>query len=155
MDQMSYPQHQPTGWRLVLFLSTCLLGLSSPSLAEPTASVDSLLVKGFSFSGNTVVSQAELEALTQLYVGRSLTLPDLEEVAASVADLYKKKGYTLATTYVPQQQIRFGVVTIAILEGRVGEISVTGNQHYSTEFIRGRFAQTGHLDRIDECACEG
>jgi hypothetical protein len=42
------------------------LGLSSPSLAEPTASVDSLLVKGFSFSGNTVVSQAELEALIQL-----------------------------------------------------------------------------------------
>ena len=141
MDQMSCPQHQPTGWRLVFFLSTCLLGLSSLSLAEPTASVDSLLVKGFSFSGNTVVSQAELEALTQLYVGRSLTLPDLEEVAASVADLYKKKGYTLATTYVPQQHIRFGVVTIAILEGRVGEISVTGNQHYSTEFIRGSFAQ--------------
>jgi hemolysin activation/secretion protein len=117
------------------------LGLSSPSLAELTAPVDSLLVKGFSFSGNTVISQAELEAHTQPYVGRPLTLLELEEVAANVTALYKQKGYTLATTYVPQQQIRFGVVTIAILEGRVGEISVTGNQHYSTEFIRGSFAQ--------------
>ena len=135
-------------------LSTCLLGLSSPSLAEPTAPVDSLLVKGFSFSGNTVVSQTELEALTQLYVGRSLTLSDLEEVAASVADLYKQKGYTLATAYVPQQQIRFGVVTIAILEGRVGEITVTGNQHYSTEFIRGSFAQAMENNVVRNVALE-
>jgi hemolysin activation/secretion protein len=141
MNQISHPDHRRTGWKLILLLSTCLLGFSSPSPAEPTAPVDSLLVKGFSFSGNTVISQAELEALTQPSVGRSLTLSGLEEVAASVAELYKQKGYTLATTYVPQQQIRFGVVTIAILQGRVGEISVTGNQHYSTEFIRGSFAQ--------------
>ena len=118
-----------------------LFSLSSPTLAEPTAPTDSLLVKGFSFTGNTVISQAELEALTQPSVGRSLTLSGLEEVAADVAALYKQKGYTLATAYVPQQQIRFGVVTIAILEGRVGEIFVTGNQHYSTEFIRGSFAK--------------
>jgi len=122
-------------------LSLCLLALSSPTLAEPTAPVDSVLVKGFSFSGNTVISQSELEAVTQPYIGRSLTLPDLETVSAAVADLYKQKGYTLATAYVPQQEIRFGVVAIAILEGRVGEIFVTGNQHYSTEFIRARFAQ--------------
>jgi hemolysin activation/secretion protein len=49
-----------------------------------------------------VISQAELEALTQPSVGHSLTLSGLEEVAASVAALYKQRGYTLATTYVPQ-----------------------------------------------------
>jgi hemolysin activation/secretion protein len=141
MGQRPYPEHRRIVWSLIFLLSACLCGLSSPTLAEPTAPTDSLLVKGFSFTGNTVISQAELEALTQPSVGRSLTLSGLEEVAASVAALYKQRGYTLATTYVPQQQIRFGVVTIAILEGRVGEIFVTGNQHYSTEFIRGRFAQ--------------
>jgi hypothetical protein len=92
MNQISHPDHRRPGWGLILLLSTCLLDLSSPSLAEPTVPVDSLLVKGFSFSGNTVISQAELEALTQPNVGRSLTLTDLEEVAASVADLYKQKG---------------------------------------------------------------
>jgi hemolysin activation/secretion protein len=141
MDQTSYLEDQRIEWKLILLLSMCVLGLSSPTFAEPTAPVDSVLVKGFSFSGNTVIPQAELEALTQPSVGRALTLSELEAVAATVADLYKQKGYTLATTYVPQQQIRFGVVTIAILEGRVGEIFVTGNQYYSTEFIRGSFAQ--------------
>jgi hemolysin activation/secretion protein len=141
MEYMLCPEHQRPGWKLILFLCTCLLSLSSPTLAEPTDLGDSLFVKGFSFTGNTVISQAELKALTQPSVGRSLTLAGLEEIAANVAALYKQKGYTLATAYVPQQQIRFGVVTIAILEGRVGEISVTGNKHYSTEFIRSSFAQ--------------
>ena len=141
--------------RCVIFL--LCVGLIVPAFtshAEPTAPVDSLLVKGFSFSGNTVISQAELEALTQPYVGRSLTLQDLEEVAATVADRYKQKGYTLATTYVPQQQIRFGVVTIAILEGRVGEISVTGNRHYSTKFIRSSFAQAMEDNVVRNVALE-
>lgn len=71
-----------------------------------------------------------------------------------MADLYKQKGYTLATTYVPQQQIRFGVITIAILEDRVGEISVTGNQHYSTEFIRGSFAQAMEDNVVRNVALE-
>ncbi len=154
MDQLPYPEHRRTSWRLIFLLSACLFSLSSPTFAEPTAPTDSLLVKGFSFTGNTVISQAELEALTQPYVGSSLTLSDLEEVAANVATLYKRKGYTLATTYVPQQQIRFGVVTIAILEGRVGEIFVTGNQHYSTEFIRGRFAQAMEDNVVRNVALE-
>ena len=61
-------------WRVLFLLCMGLSVHANPSQAEPKASVDSLLVKGFSFSGNTVVSQSELEALTQPYVGRSLTL---------------------------------------------------------------------------------
>ena len=50
---------------------------TNPSQAELKASVDGLLVNGLSFNGNTVVSQSELEALTQPYVGCSLTLSGL------------------------------------------------------------------------------
>ena len=107
MEATSCLKDQRISWKLLLFLSACLGSLSSLTFAESTtAPTDSLLVKGFSFTGNTVISQVELEALTQPNVGRSLTLSGLEEVAASVADLYKQRGYTLATTYVPQQQIQ-------------------------------------------------
>lgn len=154
MNQESHHDSRRVVLGFVLLLSACLLGLSSTGLAESTDPAGSLLVKGFFFTGNTVVSQADLEALTQPSVGHSLTLSGLEEVAVSVRDLYKQKGYTLATTYVPQQQLRFGVVTIAILEGRVGEISVTGNNHYSTDFIRGSFAQAMEDNVIRNVALE-
>jgi len=156
--QAGAPDRLDTGLRLSRYLALWLaLMFLAPLVvwpAEPTEAPGTVLVKGFAFSGNTVLSQTDLETLTQPYVGRSLSLAELESVAALVTEHYRGKGYTLASTYVPQQQIRFGIVTIAILEGRVGEISVTGNQHYSTEFIRSRFAQAMEDNVIRNVALE-
>ena len=107
---------------------TCLWTIPTTHAAEQPNAPVAVLVKGFSFSGNTVISQAELEALTQPYVEQALTLPDLERIAAAVADLYKQRGYTLASAYIPQQRIQFGMVEISVLEGRLGDISVSGNR---------------------------
>ena len=43
---------------------------------------------------------------------------------------------------------------ISILEGRIGEITVSGNRHYSTEFIRGNFAQAMQDNVIRNVALE-
>jgi hemolysin activation/secretion protein len=103
--------------------------------AQEQAPAGTVVAKGFKFTGNTVVSKDELAAVTRPYLGQALDLPGLEQVASTVTDLYKHKGYTLATAYVPQQEIREGVIEIAILEGRLGEITVSGNRFYSTKFI--------------------
>lgn len=122
--------------------------------AQPEPASSGLLVKGFSFSGNTVFSREELEELTQPFVGQAADLPELERIAAHVTDFYKRKGYTLATAYIPQQDIRFGIVEIAILEGRVGQILVNGNRHYSTDFIRGSFAKAMEDNVVRNVALE-
>ena len=68
------------------------------------------MVKGFLFTGNTVVSKEALESVTTPYIGQTLSLPVLESAAQAVTDYYRKKGYTLALAYVPQQDVKFGVV---------------------------------------------
>jgi hemolysin activation/secretion protein len=124
------------------------------SLGQPASASSALLVKGFAFYGNTAISSDDLEEVTQPYVGQRLDLPGLEQAAEQVADYYRRKGYTLASAYVPQQDIKFGVVTIAILEGRLGDISVSGNRHYSTDFIRGSFADAMEEGVIRNVALE-
>jgi len=101
----------------------------------------SAIVKGFLFNGNTVIAKEQLESITEPYIGQPLELPLLESAAQAVTDYYRKKGYTLASAYVPQQDIKFGVVELAVLEGRIGDITVSGNKHYSSSFIKGHFAQ--------------
>jgi hemolysin activation/secretion protein len=108
---------------------------SSRQPAQPT------IVKGFLFKGNTVVSKEQLEAITEPYVGQALELPLLESAAQAVTDYYRNKGYTFASAYVPQQDVKFGVVELAVLEGRIGDVTVSGNEHYSSLFIKGHFAQ--------------
>jgi hemolysin activation/secretion protein len=108
------------------------------SSQQPTPTA---IVKGFLFKGNTVVSKEQLEAITEPYVGQPLELLLLESAAQAVTDYYRKKGYTLALAYVPQQEVKFGVVELAVLEGRIGDITVSGNKYYSSSFIKGHFAQ--------------
>jgi len=99
------------------------------------------IVKGFLFNGNTVIGKEQLESITEPYIGQVLELPLLESAAQAVTDYYRKKGYTLALAYVPQQDIKFGVVELAVLEGRIGDVTVAGNKYYSSSFIKGHFAQ--------------
>ena len=101
----------------------------------------SAIVKGFLFNGNTVIGKEQLESITEPYIGQALELPLLESAAQAVTDYYRKKGYILAIAYVPQQDIKFGVVELAVLEGRIGDITVSGNKYYSSSFIKGHFAQ--------------
>lgn len=111
--------------------------ISTQSTTPPAPAV----INGFVFSGNTVIGNEQLQTVTQPFVGEVLDLPVLEKAAQSVTDYYRKQGYTLALAYVPQQQIELGVVTLALLEGRIGEVTVNGNRHYSTAFIKRHFAQ--------------
>ena len=68
-------------------------------------------------------------------IGKTLTLRELTEVAGQVAEYYAAQGYILAQAYLPPQEIRGGVVEIAILEGKIGKISVSGNTRYMMSTI--------------------
>lgn len=139
---------------VLLLLSFAPFPGLAPVFGQPAQSSATLLVKGLVFHGNTVVSNKELESLTQPFVGQQLDLPGLERVAEQIAEYYHRKGYTLASAYIPQQDIRYGVVTIAILEGRLGDITVSGNRYYSTDFIRGSFAEAMEEGVIRNVALE-
>ncbi len=115
---------------------------ASPPASESTAPIaQTAVVNGFVFSGNTVIAKEQLEAVTRPYVGEPLDLPLLEKAAQAVTDYYRKQGYTLALAYVPQQEVNLGVVQLALLEGRIGEVTVNGNRHYSSGFIKRHFSQ--------------
>jgi hemolysin activation/secretion protein len=83
------------------------------------------MVGGFEFSGNTVVSSEALQTLLKSYVGREVSLADLNMAAREITNLYRQGGYFLAQAYVPPQQTRSGgKVKIAVIEGVLESVSV-------------------------------
>ncbi|HEX5338405.1 MAG TPA: ShlB/FhaC/HecB family hemolysin secretion/activation protein [Gallionella sp.] len=75
----------------------------------------SVTVKEFRFAGNTLLSAEQLAPAVAPYLNRPLGMDDLRKAAAAVADAYRQAGW-IVRTYLPQQDIRDGIVTIQIVE---------------------------------------
>lgn len=89
----------------------------------PAPAVDgpSFAVSGFVFVGNTLLSQAELQAVVAKYQGQNLNYGQLQAVAAEVADAYRQAGWVVRS-YLPQQEVNNGVVSIQIVEAQFGQV---------------------------------
>jgi hemolysin activation/secretion protein len=110
--------------------------IEKPVMPPPTGPGDAkLVVSRITFSGNTVFKSAELERIVGPALGREMTLNELNKVIGKVSEYYVAHGYILAQAYLPPQEIRDGVVEVAILEGEIGAIEVTGNKRYRSSTI--------------------
>jgi hemolysin activation/secretion protein len=92
-----------------------------PPLPAPSRS---FRLEGLRFSGIDRLDAVEVRALAEPYVGRDVTLGDLESLARSITARYRDRGYFLAQAIVPAQTVRDGVVEISVIEGRLGRIEV-------------------------------
>ena len=66
---------------------------------------------------------------------RGVTLGMLENVADQITDYYRQRGFVLAKAFIPEQQVRDGVVTITLLLGNLGEVHLENNRRYSTQTV--------------------
>lgn len=92
-----------------------------PVAKEACASGSCVSVSAFRFEGNTVFSQADLEkaAVAAHPQAKAYDLPGLRGVAAAVTSFYRRKGYLVATAWIPPQQAGDGTILIRIAEGKL------------------------------------
>ncbi len=70
---------------------------------------------------------------------RGVTLGQIETVADRITQFYRERGFILAKAYIPQQEVRDGVVTLTLLLGTLGEVVVHDNELYSDEYLASVF----------------
>ncbi|HEY4317677.1 MAG TPA: ShlB/FhaC/HecB family hemolysin secretion/activation protein [Herbaspirillum sp.] len=88
----------------------------------PAADGTRFRLEGVRLSGNRVYTEEELLPMVQDDIGKTLSLDQLDALARRITDYYRARGYLVARAYLPPQEIKDGIVTIAVLEGRLGEI---------------------------------
>jgi len=92
-------------------------------------------VNAFAFTGNTAFPEAVLKRRLERFVDLQLNLHDLVRAADAITRFYQDRGFPIARAIVPAQKVEKGVVRIEIIEGRVGKISVVGNQRYAADTL--------------------
>ena len=91
------------------------------------------------FSGNTAYSDRYLTWVLHNLLGREVGFAELDEITARITRFYREQGYMVARAYLPQQEIRDGVVEIAILEGRLGRLELKNDSRVRSSMIEGYF----------------
>jgi len=100
---------------------------------------ETVLVKAITFTGNTVIATETLESVTEEFKDQELMWDEIKAIADSVTMAYQELGYILAKAYVPEQEIKDGVLEIRIVEGNVGKLEVNGNKYYHERVIKRYF----------------
>lgn len=121
---------------------------------EPPAPEQLIPVQKVEVSGSTILSPEELQTLTAVVEGRSVTLTELRQVADKITEIYLDRGYITSRAVVPAgQTIENGVVRIQVIEGKLGRIEVEGNQRLKTRYITSRI-QLGANPPLSTAALE-
>ena len=84
-----------------------------------------LTVGQFSFAGNTLLSADQLQAAVRPYLDRPLDFNQLQEAAFAVAAAYRQAGW-IVRSYLPEQDVQQGKVTIQVVESVFSGATVNG-----------------------------
>jgi hemolysin activation/secretion protein len=111
--------------------------LIEESTAAPETGTEGarVLVNELRFTGASAFPEAELLAATGFVPGTEVTLAQLQAMAARVTAYYRERGYFVANAILPAQDISTRVVTIAVSEGRFGEVILRNNSTLSDGLV--------------------
>lgn len=128
--------------RWALTLATAGLLCHSPALAQTPGSHEPPLqvkVNTLRLSGNESLPRSEFEDVLQPYEGRLLSMDDIRRVAEEVVARYRERDFMTVSAYLPEQDLSDGELTIAVVEAKVGKVTVEGNKFYDESYIKWMF----------------
>lgn len=87
--------------------------------------------------GNSVLEAADIQNVLMPFAGYDKTVPDVEAARAALEKAYRDRGYATVVVEVPQQDVSSGILELAVTEGRVGRVRVTGADFVLPSEVKG------------------
>ena len=107
-----------------------LIWTSAAFSAPPTGEVS-----GYEVFGNTLIPVKKIQELLAPYTGQQ-SLEGITAASNALQNLYIQAGYAGVVTSVPAQTLSNGKVRIDVLEGKLDQIVVQGNNNFSSTNIK-------------------
>lgn len=93
-------------------------------------------ITSFDVRGNTLLPKDEVAKVVAPYTGKDRVYGDVQRALEALEAAYRAKGFGTVTVYVPEQELKGGVVILQVTEAVIGKVTVTGNQFYNEDNIR-------------------
>ncbi len=99
-------------------------------------------VTGYTVEGSTIFDAERLAEVTAPFTG-NVSFGQLLQARSAVTELYVKNGYVTSGAFVPPQTLEGGLVKIQVLEGKLEDVRITGNQRLKPSYVRSRLERAG------------
>jgi hemolysin activation/secretion protein len=124
---------------LTRLLAGSLLAAAVTSAWAADAADDSAIrfeITRFEVSGNTLLSQPQVDELLGKFTGKERDFGDVQRALEALEAVYHQRGYNVVTIELPEQELNRGVVKLRVVETRIGRVSVRNNQYFDEANIR-------------------
>jgi len=93
-------------------------------------------ITSFDVRGNTLLPAEEVTRLVTPFTGKNREYGDVQRALEALEAAYRSRGYGTVTVYVPEQELKAGVVALQVTEAIIGKVSITGNQYFDNINVR-------------------
>lgn len=104
-----------------------------------------ITLQGWKITGATLIPEDELQPLLKDYLGREIGLEEMRQAARTLAAHFREQGY-FVRAFLPQQEIKDGVVEIRLVEGKLGGLKIENPQEViSNDRVQGTITSSQDL----------
>jgi hemolysin activation/secretion protein len=112
---------------------------------EPSSSVSSpgattIKIERISFKGNTVFPVKDLDALATAYVGKVISISELEELRQQLTKYYIERGYINSGVLLSPESAN-GVIVFQVVEGKISGIRLHGIGRLKDNYVTKKLAK--------------
>jgi hemolysin activation/secretion protein len=97
---------------------------------------EAVMITDITVTGVSQFSSGQIAEIITPYKNKELTLREMGKIATRITELYRSNGFITSRAYLPPQKIATGVLEIRVIEGKTGEVSVSGNRFFRAKRIR-------------------
>ncbi|MES2295945.1 MAG: ShlB/FhaC/HecB family hemolysin secretion/activation protein [Pseudomonadota bacterium] len=119
-----------------LFSASALALATASAWAAPADGAVRFDIGRFAVSGNTLLAQGAIDAALAPFLGKQRDFGDVQRALEALEAVYHERGYNVVQVELPEQELNGGVVTLKVIEIKIGRVKVTGNTVFDEANVR-------------------
>jgi len=108
---------------------------TNAAAAAATNAMPHFVVDSYEVLGNTLLPDQALQAIFARHTGTNVGFEDVSSGIKELQAEYHARGYDTVSVTIPRQRITNNIFKIQVFEGRLVDILVKGNRHYSSNNV--------------------
>jgi hemolysin activation/secretion protein len=113
-----------------------------PTQAPPVLPGEKVLIKHINVTGATVLKEKEIRDIVAPFENKELPLSEMQKAADLISEAYRTRGYITSRAYLAPQKIEHEMLEIKVVEGKMGDLNVTGNHWYKASLYKKKITLT-------------